>query len=315
MSIKELIEKSDLKISKEKILYNEPMKKYTTFKVGGPAECLIKIENINELKEILKFTNENNIKLTVLGNGSNVLILDKGISGITLIIKIEDIEFEETEENLNSKLIGQKTKIKLGAGEKIAKVGMVFFKESLTGFEEIAGIPGTIGGAVRMNAGANGREMKDIIKTVKCLDYQGNEKVFTNEEMEFGYRTSILKKEKYIVTEVEIELEKGNQEEIKEKMDMYKEKRKNSQPLEYPSAGSTFKRGMDFITAKLIDEAGLKGTNVGDAEVSTKHGGFIINKGNAKAKDILELVEIVKKEVYKKYQKQIELEVEIVGEE
>ncbi len=315
MSIKELIEKSDLNISKEKILYNEPMKKYTTFKVGGPAECLIKIENINELKEILKFTNENNIKLTVLGNGSNVLILDKGISGITLIIKIENREFEETEENLNSKLIGQKTKIKLGAGEKIAKVGMVFFKESLTGFEEIAGIPGTIGGAVRMNAGANGREMKDIIKTVKCLDYQGNEKVFTNEEMEFGYRTSILKKEKYIVTEVEIELEKGNQEEIKEKMDMYKEKRKNSQPLEYPSAGSTFKRGIDFITAKLIDEAGLKGTHVGDAEVSTKHGGFIINKGNAKAKDILELVEIVKKEVYKKYQKQIELEVEIVGEE
>lgn len=315
MSIKELIEKSDLNISKEKILYNEPMKKYTTFKVGGPAECLIKIENINELKEILKFTNENNIKLTVLGNGSNVLILDKGISGITLIIKIENTEFEETEENLNSKLIGQKTKIRLGAGEKIAKVGMVFFKESLTGFEEIAGIPGTIGGAVRMNAGANGREMKDIIKTVKCLDYQGNEKVFTNEEMEFGYRTSILKKEKYIVTEVEIELEKGNQEEIKEKMDMYKEKRKNSQPLEYPSAGSTFKRGIDFITAKLIDEAGLKGTHVGDAEVSTKHGGFIINKGNAKAKDILELVEIVKKEVYKKYQKQIELEVEIVGEE
>ena len=315
MSIKELIEKSDLNISKEKILYNEPMKKYTTFKVGGPAECLIKIENINELKEILKFTNENNIKLTVLGNGSNVLILDKGISGITLIIKIENTEFEETEENLNSKLIGQKTKIKLGAGEKIAKVGMVFFKESLTGFEEIAGIPGTIGGAVRMNAGANGREMKDIIKTVKCLDYQGNEKVFTNEEMEFGYRTSILKKEKYIVTEVEIELEKGNQEEIKEKMDMYKEKRKNSQPLEYPSAGSTFKRVIDFITAKLIDEAGLKGTHVGDAEVSTKHGGFIINKGNAKAKDILELVEIVKKEVYKKYQKQIELEVEIVGEE
>lgn len=315
MSIKELIEKSDLNISKEKILYNEPMKKYTTFKVGGPAECLIKIENINELKEILKFTNENNIKLTVLGNGSNVLILDKGISGITLIIKIENTEFEETEENLNNKLIGQKTKIKLGAGEKIAKVGMVFFKESLTGFEEIAGIPGTIGGAVRMNAGANGREMKDIIKTVKCLDYQGNEKVFTNEEMEFGYRTSILKKEKYIVTEVEIELEKGNQEEIKEKMDMYKEKRKNSQPLEYPSAGSTFKRGIDFITAKLIDEAGLKGTHVGDAEVSTKHGGFIINKGNAKAKDILELVEIVKKEVYKKYQKQIELEVEIVGEE
>ena len=206
-------------------------------------------------------------------------------------------------------------KIKLGAGEKIAKVGIKFSKEGLTGFEEISGIPGTIGGAVRMNAGAHGREMKDVIKTVKCLDYHGNEKTFTNEEMNFGYRTSILKTEKYIVTEVEIELDKGNSEEIKEKMDMYKEKRKNSQPLEYPSAGSTFKRGEDFITAKLIDEAGLKGTKVGDAEVSRKHGGFIINKGNATASDILELVQIIKNKIYEKYQKKIELEVEVLGEE
>ena len=166
-----------------------------------------------------------------------------------------------------------------------------------------------------MNAGAHGREMKDVIKTVKCLDYYGNEKTFTNEEMNFGYRTSILKTEKYIVTEVEIELDKGNSEEIKEKMDMYKEKRKNSQPLEYPSAGSTFKRGEDFITAKLIDEAGLKGTKVGDAEVSRKHGGFIINKGNATASDILELVQIIKNKIYEKYQKKIELEVEVLGEE
>ena len=166
-----------------------------------------------------------------------------------------------------------------------------------------------------MNAGAHGREMKDVIKTVKCLDYHGNEKTFTNEEMNFGYRTSILKTEKYIAIEVEIELDKGNSEEIKEKMDMYKEKRKNSQPLEYPSAGSTFKRGEDFITAKLIDEAGLKGTKVGDAEVSRKHGGFIINKGNATASDILELVQIIKNKIYEKYQKKIELEVEVLGEE
>lgn len=325
MSIKEMIEKSNLKIDKEKILYNEPMKKYTTFKVGGPAECLIKISSKKDLKEILKFANENNIQITVLGNGSNVLVQDKGIKGITLIIKIEKIEIENQAENLNnnkgknkeenSENNTTKVKIKLGAGEKIAKVGIKFSKEGLTGFEEISGIPGTIGGAVRMNAGAHGREMKDVIKTVKCLDYYGNEKTFTNEEMNFGYRTSILKTEKYIATEVEIELDKGNSEEIKEKMDMYKEKRKNSQPLEYPSAGSTFKRGEDFITAKLIDEAGLKGTKVGDAEVSRKHGGFIINKGNATASDILELVQIIKNKIYEKYQKKIELEVEVLGEE
>ena len=320
-----MIEKSNLKIDKEKILYNEPMKKYTTFKVGGPAECLIKISSKKDLKEILKFANENNIQITVLGNGSNVLVQDKGIKGITLIIKIEKIEIENQAENLNNNKgknkeensgnNNTKVKIKLGAGEKIAKVGIKFSKEGLTGFEEISGIPGTIGGAVRMNAGAHGREMKDVIKTVKCLDYYGNEKTFTNEEMNFGYRTSILKTEKYIVTEVEIELDKGNSEEIKEKMDMYKEKRKNSQPLEYPSAGSTFKRGEDFITAKLIDEAGLKGTKVGDAEVSRKHGGFIINKGNATASDILELVQIIKNKIYEKYQKKIELEVEVLGEE
>lgn len=325
MSIKEMIEKSNLKIDKEKILYDEPMKKYTTFKVGGPAECLIKISSEEDLKEILKFANENNIQITVLGNGSNVLVQDKGIKGITLIIKIEKIEIENHAENLNNNKgknkeensgnNNAKVKIKLGAGEKIAKVGIKFSKEGLTGFEEISGIPGTIGGAVRMNAGANGREMKDIVKAVKCLDYHGNEKTFANEEMNFGYRTSILKTEKYIATEVEIELDKGNSEEIKEKMDMYKEKRKNSQPLEYPSAGSTFKRGEDFITAKLIDEAGLKGTKVGDAEVSTKHGGFIINKGNATASDILELVQIIKNKIYEKYQKKIELEVEVLGEE
>lgn len=325
MSIKEMIEKSNLKIDKEKILYNEPMKKYTTFKVGGPAECLIKISSKKDLKEILKFANENNIQITVLGNGSNVLVQDKGIKGITLIIKIEKIEIENQAENLNNNKgknkeensgnNNTKVKIKLGAGEKIAKVGIKFSKEGLTGFEEISGIPGTIGGAVKMNAGAHSREMKDVIKTVKCLDYYGNEKTFTNEEMNFGYRTSILKTEKYIVTEVEIELDKGNSEEIKEKMDMYKEKRKNSQPLEYPSAGSTFKRGEDFITAKLIDEAGLKGTKVGDAEVSRKHGGFIINKGNATASDILELVQIIKNKIYEKYQKKIELEVEVLGEE
>ena len=306
MKLEEIIKNSNLHIGKDRILFNEPMKKHSTFKIGGPAECLIKVENKEELKEILNLVNKNNMPLTILGNGSNILVLDKGIPGITVIIKIEGIEI--LEENGHIKII-------VGAGEKIAKLGRIFLQKEITGFEEISGIPGTIGGAVRMNAGAHGKEMKDIVKKVKCLDYNGNEKVFSNEEMEFSYRKSKLKKEKYIVTEVELELQKGNKEEINKEMEEYKEYRKEKQPIEFPSAGSTFKRGEDFITAKLIEEAGLKGYSIGDAEVSTKHSGFIINKGNATANDVLQLIEYVKEKVYKKFQKKIELEIEIIGKE
>ena len=305
MELKEKIEKSDLEIEKSKILYNEEMKKYTTFKIGGKAECLIKIDNIKDLKSILKFVNENGVPLTVLGNGSNVLVSDKGIKGITIIIKIEKIDISEKD---------KKVEVSIGAGEKIGKLGVLFLKNEITGFEELSGIPGTIGGATRMNAGAHGREIKDIVKIVKCVDNKGNEKEFTNEQMEFGYRTSILKKEKYIVTEVEIELEKGNKEEIQNKMNEYAKYRKEKQPIEYPSAGSTFKRGKDFITAKLIDDAGLKGYSIGGAQISTKHGGFIINKGNATAKDVMELVQYTKDQIYSKFGKTIELEVELIGE-
>ena len=166
-----------------------------------------------------------------------------------------------------------------------------------------------------MNAGAHGKEMKDIVKNVKCIDYQGNEKKFVNEELEFDYRSSIFKKEKYIITEVTLELQKGTKEEIKAKMEEYATYRKEKQPIEYPSAGSTFKRGNDFITAKLIDEAGLKGYAIGDAEVSTKHAGFVVNKGNATAKDVLALVKYIKEKVYEKFNKKIELEIEVIGEE
>lgn len=308
MDIKKEIEKADLKISKEKIQYNEKMDKYTTFKIGGEAECLIKITTKEELKEVLIFANNNKIPITILGNGSNVLILDKGIKGITLIIKIEKLEIQK-QENEN------KVKVIVGAGEKLAKIARVFLNEEISGFEELSGIPGTIGGATRMNAGAHGKEMKDIIKTVKVISYQGEEKILSNEEMKFEYRRSILKDENYIVTEVELELEQGNGAKIKEKMEEYANFRKEKQPIGFPNAGSTFKRGNDFMTAKLIDEAGLKGYHVGDAEVSTKHGGFVINKGNATAKDVLELVEHIKKEVYKRFNKKIELEIEVIGEE
>lgn len=166
-----------------------------------------------------------------------------------------------------------------------------------------------------MNAGAHGKEFKDIVNNVTCMDYDGNIVKLENKDMQFEYRKSILKDKKYIVIEVEMMFQNGNEEEIKEKMTQYAKYRKEKQPIEYPSAGSTFKRGNDFITAKLIDEAGLKGYNIGGAEVSEKHAGFVINKGNATAKDILELIKYVQDKIYKEFEKKIELEIEIIGDE
>lgn len=305
MNLEELIKKSNLQIDEQKILFNEPMKKHSTFKLGGPAECFIKIDNIKDLKEILEFSKYNEIPLTVIGNGSNILVSDKGIKGITLMIKLEKLEIQEEND---------KIKVIVGAGEKLGKLARVFLDKTISGFEELSGIPGTIGGAIRMNAGAHGKEIKDIVEYVKCIDHEGNEITFSKEDMKFDYRTSILKEEKYIVAEVELLLARGHKEKIKEKMDEYAKYRKEKQPIEFPNAGSTFKRGKDFITAKLIDDAGLKGYSIGGAEVSTKHSGFIINKGNATAEDVLKLVEYVKKEVYNKFDKKIELEIEIIGE-
>lgn len=306
MEIKELIEKNKLEIEKEKILFNEPMKKYSTFKIGGLAECLIKIDNIEDLKKVLKFSKENNIKITIIGNGSNVLILDGGIKGITMLIKIENYQINETAQN--------EIEVIAGAGCKIGKLAQVFLKNEITGFEELSGIPGTLGGAVKMNAGAHGKEFVDIIEEVKVIDYNGKEKTIKKEECEFSYRNSIFKHENYIITEVKMKLEKGNETNIKNKMTEYLKYRKEKQPIEYPSAGSTFKRGNDFITAKLIDLAGLKGFSIGDAQISCKHSGFIINKGNATAKDVLELVKHVEKTIEKEFNKKIELEIEIIGE-
>lgn len=296
---------TNLGIEKANILFDEPMSKHTTFKVGGPAECYIKIENIKDLRNILKFAKEKNIAITVLGNGSNVLVLDNGIKGIVLNIRFNKIEMM----NLDGKIFAN-----IGAGVKISILGHLLLKNEMTGFEELSGIPGTIGGAIRMNAGAHGKEFKDIVNTVTCMDYDGNIKRFENRDMEFAYRRSMLKDKKYIVLEVGMQFEKGKEKDIKEKMDEYATYRREKQPIEYPSAGSTFKRGEDYITAKLIDEAGLKGYHIGDAEVSEKHAGFIINKGKAKARDILELIEYVKHTVSEKFNKEIELEIEIMGE-
>ena len=315
MEIKSLLEKANLKIPKENIKYNEPMKKHISFKVGGIADCYIKIENISELKQILKFSKENKIPFFIIGNGSNILVTDKGIRGIVIQIKINKFEIIKNPNNKNKQNEkNQDVQVIIGAGNKMAEIAQKLLKENITGFEELAGIPGTIGGAIKMNAGAYKKEIKDILESATVIDYEGNIIKLNNQDLKFEYRKSILFQKKYIVIEVELNLKTGKQDNIKTKMEEYKKNRFEKQPIEYPSAGSTFKRGENFITAKLIDEAGLKGYSIGDAQVSNKHAGFIINKGNATAQEILELIEYVKKKVYEISKEKISLEIEIVGE-
>ncbi|MBD8923909.1 UDP-N-acetylmuramate dehydrogenase [bacterium] len=301
--MKEILEKS--KLNKENLYYDEPMAKHTSFKIGGPADVFIKVDNIEELKETLDLSKKNQIPLTIIGNGSNILVTDKGIRGITAKLNLKDIEIK----NENNKQI-----IKVEAGVPVGLLAQKLVKEEITGFEELSGIPGTIGGAVIMNAGAHGKELKDILKKVNAMDYNGNIHEFTNEECQFSYRNSRFQKEKYIILQATLELEKGNSTEIKEKMDEYMQFRKEKQPIEYPNAGSTFKRGEDFVTAKLIDEAGLKGYKVGGAQVSEKHAGFIVNVDNATAKDVIELTDYIKEKIEEKFGKKINLEIQIIGE-
>ena len=290
-------------IPQENIYINEPMSKYTSFKIGGPAECLVKIETLEQLKSILKYTNEYDIKLTIIGNGSNILVSDDGIKGIVVKIEIDKLKIDVQD---------KKVLITVGSGVKLGLLAQKCLKQEITGFEFASGIPGTIGGAIRMNAGAHGSEMKDIVKTVTYIDRNGKIHKIENNQAEFEYRKSLFTHNDYIIVETEIELQKGNVNEIKEKMNEYANFRKEKQPIEYPSAGSTFKRGSDFITAKLIDECGLKGYQIGGAQISEKHAGFIINKDNATAKDVIKLMKYTKEQVYEKFGKTIEAEIEIL---
>ena len=280
------------------------MRKHTNFKIGGNADVFVIAKNIEEIKCVIKFSKENNILLTILGNGSNVLVSDKGIRGIVLQVGTKEIKIEKQKNAL----------VEVEAGVMLGALAQVLLKQSISGFEFAAGIPGSIGGAIRMNAGAYGGEMKDIVKDVTVLNEKGEISVLTNEECEFSYRHSRFTDSKEIVIKVTLKLPLGNEAEIKAKMDEYDQSRREKQPLNLPSAGSTFKRGSDFITAKLIDECGLKGYTSGDAQVSTLHAGFVVNLGNATAQDVLNVVNHVKQVVLEKTGKQIELEVELLGE-
>lgn len=284
---------------------NEPMSKHTSFKIGGVADVFILANSIEEIQFVLKQAKANGISMYIIGNGTNLLVKDNGIRGIVLKLNLNNINIENKEGAVV---------VKAESGVKLGMLAQKLLQNEISGFEFASGIPGTIGGAIRMNAGAHGGEMKDIVETTTYMNMDGEIFTISNSEHEFEYRNSMFSRNKYIILSTELKLTIGNKEEIKAKMEEYAKYRKEKQPIEYPNAGSTFKRGKDFITAQLIDECGLKGYSIGDAQISTKHAGFVINKGNATAKDILELVKYTKETIFKNTGKKIELEVEVIGE-
>ena len=290
-------------ISKDDIFIDEPMSKHTSIKIGGPADVYAKLKSIENISKILKIVKEKNIPITILGNGTNILVKDNGIRG--LVIRICDESY---------KMISD-TEIEVSSGMLNAKLARILQEKELSGFEFASGIPGTIGGAIRMNAGAYGGQMQDIVKSTKYIDLDDLEvKELKNSEQQFSYRKSIFSDGNKAILSAVLKFTRGSKEEIQNKMNDNLMQRKEKQPIDKPSAGSTFKRGSDFITAKLIDECGLKGYKIGGAAISEKHAGFVVNLGGATAKDVLELCDIIKKTVYEKFRKEIELEVEVLGE-
>lgn len=289
-------------IPKESIYINEPMSKHTSFKIGGPADFFIKIKSIEELKHTLFVAKSTKTPVVIIGNGTNLLVKDKGIRGIVIQLKLDEIKFDDEY-------------VQVGAGVLLSKISREAYEKSLAGLEFAIGIPGTIGGAITMNAGAYGNEFKSVVEHTTYIDKELNIKTITNKEHEFGNRTSIFKENNdYIILGSKLKLTRGNKEEIKNKIDENTAKRTQTQPRDYPNAGSIFKRGEGFIPAQLIDKCGLKGYNIGDACVSEKHAGFIVNKGKATAKDVMKLIEYIQKAVKEKYNVDIETEIEIIGE-
>lgn len=284
------------------VRYDEPLKNHTTFKIGGNCIALVEPREISDIIEAVKICRKNSIKFFVIGNGSNLLVPDEGYNGV--IIKLKS-EF--------SKIKVEGDYLIINSGAKLSEVYTVAFKNSLTGFEFASGIPGTIGGAIYMNAGAYGGEMKDIVESVQVLDLDNFElRELINEELKFSYRKSIIQRRNYIVTSIKLKLQKGNKEEINAVYEDLRERRNSKQPLNFGSAGSTFKRPEGHFASKLIEDAGLKGYHINDAWVSEKHSGFVVNKGNASYKEVMELIEYVQKVVFEKFGVKLETEVRIL---
>jgi UDP-N-acetylmuramate dehydrogenase len=286
--------------SEDKILKNESLKNHSTFKIGGEAKYLVMPSTACEIKELIAYLKSENIKFYVIGNGSNLLFDDNGFDGV--IVKIAK-NFSNVEVDGNI--------IYAQSGATLARVANIALEHSLTGFEFAAGIPGTVGGGVKMNAGAYGGEMKDVVVSTTYLDKNNEIKERKNDEQGFVYRNSAFSDDEIILSS-KIVLKLGSYNEIKLTMNELNKKRREKQPLEYPSAGSTFKRPQGYFAAKLIDDASLRGVSVGDAQVSEKHTGFVVNKGNATKKDVITLMEHIKNTVKEKFGVELEAEVEII---
>lgn len=293
----------DCIVSPENIQKNAMMKQYTSFKVGGPVDILVIPQNYIQISNIINLCKEFNIKYYIMGNGSNLLVKDGGIRGVVIkLSKLDKITVE------GEKIISQ-------GGTSLLLTSKVALDENLTGMEFACGIPGSIGGAVAMNAGAYNGEISQIVESALIIDNEGEIRRIDKEELELGYRMSSILKYGYVVLEVTLSLKKGEHSKINDRMKELTKRRIERQPLEFPSAGSTFKRPENNYAAKLIEDSGLKGLCIGDAQVSPKHSGFIINKGNASAKDILNLIYVVQNEVEKKFKVELNTEVLIIGED
>ena len=289
-------------IAKDSILIDEPMSRHTTFRVGGPADFFVTPKAKEEVRDVIRICKEAGMPYYIIGNGSNLLVSDAGYRGV-----IVQIYKEMNEVKVEGDLV------KAQAGALLSGIAAKALGAELSGFEFASGIPGTIGGACVMNAGAYGGEMKDVLESVTVLTGEGKIIELGRNELELGYRTSVIAKKGYIVLGAVLKLERGDGEKIKTYMDELKEKRVTKQPLEYPSAGSTFKRPEGYFAGKLIQDAGLKGYQVGDAQVSEKHSGFVINRGNATASDVMQLISDVKDKVKEQFGVTMEPEVKRVG--
>lgn len=287
----------------ENVLLLEPMAAHTTFKVGGAADFFIKISSRQQLVKTVPYLNALGLSYFVLGNGSNLLVSDNGYQGVILQIGAQ-----------MGNITVDGTKITVQAGAPLAKLAKTAMEHGLSGLEFASGIPGTVGGAVMMNAGAYGGEMEQVVSSVTVLAKDGSELTLSHDDMEFSYRSSILKNRSFIILEAEFTLQSGDAKQIQAKMEEYGQSRREKQPLQYPSAGSTFKRPDGCYAGKLIMDAGLRGYRIGGAQVSEKHCGFIVNVGNAQASDIYELIQEVQERVYEKFGVRLEPEIIMLGE-
>lgn len=292
----------------DKVFENVKLSEYTSFKTGGPADCLVRPVTIDELKKVTDYVRKNNIPYYVIGNGTNMLAADEGFRGVIIALKdmSGEISFSDTQDD-------DTVAVTAYAGCTLARLSAEAASKGLAGTEFASGIPGSIGGAVVMNAGAYGGEIKDILDYADVLDESGNILRLKNEDLGFGYRKSIIQEKNYIVLMVSFLLKRGDEKTIKAEMRELNERRREKQPLEYPSAGSTFKRPEGLFAGKLIEDSGLKGYRVGDAQVSEKHCGFVVNRGKATSSDIYKLIGDVIGIVYEKTGVQLDPEIKLLG--